>query len=89
VSADSARSDTTGAKRRQAGRVAPWGGVKVHTTVGAGSEAGMRQVMSRAVEVLVPAGGAILSPIDDVREGRPISRHNVQALIEECRRAVA
>jgi hypothetical protein len=34
-------------------------------------------------------GGAILSPIDDVREGRPISRHNVQALIEECRRAVA
>ena len=69
--------------------MAPWGGVKVHTTVEAGSEAGVRQVVSRAVEVLVPAGGAILSPIDNVREGRPISRHNVQALIEECRRAVA
>jgi len=39
--------------------------------------------------MLAPAGGAILSPVDNVREDTPISRHNVQALIDEWRRAGA
>jgi hypothetical protein len=77
VSARPAHSDTTEAKRRLAGRVAPWGGVNVHIAVEAGSEADVRQEVSRAVEVLVPAGGAILSPVDNGRERKPIFRHNV------------
>ena len=89
MSIDPARSDTTEAKRRLAGQVALWGAVNGHLTVEAGSEADVRQEVPRAVEVLAPAGGAILSPVDSVREDTPISRHNVQALIDEWRRAVA
>jgi uroporphyrinogen decarboxylase len=78
--------DLTVAKEKLAGRVALWGGVNGHLTVEHGTSQEVRAEVRRALEVLSPGGGFILSPVDNVRENTPRARENVQVLIDEWQR---
>lgn len=86
IGVDPGEWDLGEAKRRLNGRVCLWGGVSGHLTVEQGSPEEVRAEVRRAMQVLAPGGGFILSPVDNVREDTPRSRENVQALIDEWRR---
>jgi len=86
VGVDPMRWDLETVKRRVAGKVCLWGGVNGHLTVEQGTASEVRAEVERAMQILAPGGGFILSPVDNVREQTPRSRENVQALIEEWRR---
>ena len=77
--------DLQATKDSLAGRVSLWGGVNGHLTVELGDEEAVRAEVRRAMEVLSPGGGFILSPVDNVREDTDRSRRNVAALIDEWR----
>jgi len=72
-------------RRILAGRVCLWGGVNGHLTVERGSPDEARQEVRRAMKLLAPGGGFILSPVDNVRDLTCQSRENVLALINEWR----
>jgi len=59
------------AKARLGGRVCLWGGVNGHLTVEQGSAERVRAEVRRAMGILAPNGGSILSPLDDVRQDMP------------------
>jgi len=86
IGVDPMRWDLAEAKRRLAGRVCLWGGINGHLTVEAGTPDVVRDEVRRAVDVLAPGGGFILSPVDNVRQDTPTSRRNVEALVAEWRR---
>ena len=86
VGVDPMRWDLETAKRRVAGKVCLWGGVNGHLTVEQGMASDVRAEVKRAMQILAPGGGFILSPVDNVREHTPRSRENVQALIDEWSR---
>jgi hypothetical protein len=65
------------------GRVCLWGGVNGHLTVERGSSEEVRQEVRRAMQLLAPNGGFILSPVDNVRELTSPARDNVLALVDE------
>lgn len=71
------------AKEKLVDRVCLWGGVNGHLTVEQGTPAEVRAEVHRAVEILAPGGGFILSPVDNVREYTQTAKVNVQALIDE------
>jgi hypothetical protein len=72
-------------KDRLGGRVCLWGGVNGHLTVEEGRPEEVRAEVRRAIEVLAPGGGFILSPVDNLREDTASSRENVKALLAEWR----
>jgi uroporphyrinogen decarboxylase len=78
--------DMADAQRRLGGKVCLWGGVNGHLTVEQGSSDKVRAEVRRAVRILAPDGGFILSPVDNVRENTPRARENVSALIDEWQR---
>ena len=63
-----------------------WGGVNGHLTVEEGTPDEVQAEVRRAMEVLAPGGGFILSPVDNVREDAPHARDNVGVLLDEWRR---
>ncbi len=71
------------------GRVSLWGGVNGHLTVERGGPEEVRQEVRRAMQVLAPNGGFILSPVDNVRELTSQARENVLALIDEWQKLTA
>ena len=83
IGVDPSEWDMAAVKRKLAGKVCLWGGVNGHLTVEQGTEEAVRQEVRRAISVLAPSGGFILSPVDNVREDAPLSRRNVNALIDE------
>jgi len=70
-------------KQKLGGRVCLWGGVNGHRTVEMGSPEEVRHEVQRALEILAPHGGFILSPVDNVREYSQMIEQNVIALIDE------
>jgi uroporphyrinogen-III decarboxylase len=72
-------------REKLAGKVCLWGGVNGHLTVEKGSPEQVRLEVERALKILAPGGGFILSPVDNVREDTPTSRENVAALIDAWR----
>jgi uroporphyrinogen decarboxylase len=86
IGVDPGAWNLTLAKEKLAGRVALWGGTNGHLTVEHGSPQEVRAEVRRALEVLSPGGGFVLSPVDNVRENTPGARENVQVLIDEWRR---
>jgi uroporphyrinogen-III decarboxylase len=70
-------------KRRTVGRMALWGGVNGFLTVEQGEEQEVREAVRQALSVLAPAGGFILSPVDNVTADTPTTWRNVAALIDE------
>jgi len=71
------------------GRVCLWGGVNGHLTVERGSPGEVRQEVRRAMELLAPGGGLILSPVDNVRDLTSQAQENVLALVDEWHQLTA
>jgi uroporphyrinogen decarboxylase len=86
IGVDPAAWDLTVAKQTLGGKVCLWGGVNGHLTVEQGSPEEVRAEVRRAMQVLAPGGGFVLSPVDNVRENTPRARENVQALLDEWQR---
>jgi len=76
-------------KKILGGRVCLWGGVNGHLTVERGSPGEVRQEVRRAMELLAPGGGFILSPVDNVRDLTSQARVNVLALVDEWHKLTA
>jgi len=89
IGVDPMRWNMAEAKRRLAGRVCLWGGINGHLTVEGGTTDEVRDEVRRAVQVMAPGGGFILSPVDNVREDTPTSRRNVEALVVEWQRLIS
>jgi hypothetical protein len=83
IGVDPAAWDMTLAKEKLRGKVCLWGGVNGHLTVEQGHSEVARAEVRKAMEVLAPGGGFILSPVDNVREDTPRAHENVAALIDE------
>jgi hypothetical protein len=82
---DPATWDLELAKARLGGKVCLWGGVNGHLTVERGRAEQVRAEVRRAMQVLAPGGGFILSPVDNVRQYTPTAKANVAALIDGWR----
>lgn len=72
-------------KSKLGGKVCLWGGLNGHMTLERGNPEDVRVEVRKALRVLAPGGGFILSPVDNVREYTPAIQGNIQALIEEWR----
>jgi len=77
--------DLPAVKAELGGKVCLWGGVNGHLTVEQGRPEDIRNEVRRALELLAPGGGFVLSPVDNVRIDSEQSRANVQVLLEEWR----
>lgn len=76
-------TDLAEVKRRfQAQRRAIWGGVSGAITVEQGTIQETEKAVIRALKLLGPGGGFILSPVDNVRVNTPKAWQNTHALIE-------
>ncbi len=64
------------------GKLCLWGGVNGHLTVERGSPKDVESEVRRAMQILAPQGGFILSPVDNVREDSPGIEANVKRLIQ-------
>ncbi|MBN1400469.1 MAG: hypothetical protein JXA74_06510 [Anaerolineae bacterium] len=71
-------------KRVAGGRMCLLGGLNGTVTLVTGSEKEIRDEVDRAVRVLGPGGGAILSPIDNIFDYTP--RQSLECLIDQWRR---
>jgi hypothetical protein len=83
IGVDPMAYDLAQTKKILGGRVCLWGGVNGHLTVERGSTEEVRQEVQRAMQLLAPDGGFILSPVDNVRELTSQARENVLALVDE------
>ena len=86
IGVDPAAWGLTVAKEKLGGKVCLWGGVNGHLTVEHGTTEEVRAEVCRAMEIIAPGGGFILSPVDNVRENTTQACENVMALIDEWQR---
>jgi hypothetical protein len=86
IGVDPAAWDVQVTRQKLGGRVCLWGGVNGHLTVETGAAEQVRAEVRRAMEILAPGGGFILSAVDNVRENSPLANENVRVLIGEWRR---
>ena len=89
IGVDPLAYDLEQTKKILGGRVCLWGGVNGHLTVERGSPGEVRQEVHRAMELLAPGGGFILSPVDNVRDLTSQARVNVLALVDEWHKLTA
>ena len=89
IGVDPLAYDLEQTKKILGGRVCLWGGVNGHLTVERGSPGEVRQEVRRAMELLAPGGGFILSPVDNVRDLTSQARENVLALVDEWHKLIA
>ena len=82
IGVDPAQWDLETAHEKLGGRVCMWGGVNGHLTVEQGAADSVRAEVRKAIDVLSPGGGFILSPVDNVREVTPRAKSNVTTLIK-------
>lgn len=75
------RLDIALLKQEAHGKFALWGGCSGFVTVEEGTEADVRAEVDRAMEVLAPGGGFILSPVDNMRSMSEKATENAKALI--------
>jgi hypothetical protein len=86
IGVDPAAWDLEITKQVLGGKVCIWGGVNGHLTVEQGSEGQIRAEVQRAIQQLSPAGGFVLSPVDNVREYSTSIQKNVEIMIDEWQR---
>ncbi len=67
------------------GKIGLWGGVSGPLAIEQGTEHEVRAAVEGAMGVLAPAGGFILSPVDNVTESTARAWRNVQVFIETWR----
>ena len=54
-------------KEKLKGKIGIWGGVNGFVTVERGSKSEVKEAVDKAIEILAPGGGFILSPVDNAR----------------------
>jgi hypothetical protein len=75
--------DLAKTKAALGGKVCLWGGVNGHLTVELGTPEQVRAETRKAMSLLSPQAGFILSPVDNVRQDTPLANRNVRELIAE------
>ena len=86
IGIDPRATDLEEIKRKASGRIALWGGVNGYGTVEQGTEQDVRAQVRRAMQVLSPGGGFILSPVENVRDTSQHAWTNTLALVDEWQR---
>ena len=74
-------------KQKTQGRMALWGGVCGYLTMETGSAEDIRRQVRNAVSILGPGGGLLLAPVTNVRADTPTSWRNVEAMVDEWKKA--
>jgi len=69
-------------KEKLRGRICLWGGVNGFLTIERGTKKEVEDAVSKAISILGPEGGFILSPVDNVTEDRDITWNNVKVMIK-------
>lgn len=69
-------------KRKLNRKVCIWGGVNGFVTVEMGTKDEIESSVKTAIDILVPQGGFILSPVDNIRDTSEKTWENVQVFIE-------
>jgi hypothetical protein len=82
IGVDPRQYDLERLARQARGRLCLWGGVNSHLTIERGSPADVESEVARAMQILAPQGGFILSPVDNVREDSAGIEANVKRLIQ-------
>ena len=82
IGVDSRQYDLEKLAGQARGRLCLWGGVNGHLTIERGSSADVESEVARAMQILAPQGGFILSPVDNVREDSAGIEANVKRLIQ-------
>jgi len=78
--------DFAALKRKIGHRICLWGGVNGFVTMELGTEDEVRAEVRRALEVLGPGGGFVLSPVDNVTQDNDRTWRNVRVLLDEWRK---
>lgn len=81
IGVDPREYDLEALTEKTRGRLCLWGGINGHLTVEAGTPADVEAETTRAMRVLAPPGGFILSPVDNIRQDSPEIQANVSKLI--------
>ncbi len=69
-------------KQKLGGKICLWGGVNGFLTIENGNKGDVEQAVYRAINVLGPGGGLILSPVDNVRDTSEHTWDNVMTMID-------
>jgi uroporphyrinogen-III decarboxylase len=86
IGVDPEQWDLAETKKRLGGRICLWGGVNGHHTVEEGDEEEVREAVRRAMAVLSPGGGFVLSPVDNVRQPSLHSLAMARVMLDQWRR---
>ena len=83
---DPAVTNLTTIKTNAGGRIALWGGMNGYSTVEQGTPDAVRAEVRRALDIMSPGGGFILSPVENVRDPSQKTLDNVAVLVDEWKR---
>lgn len=86
IGVDPLVTDLAAIKSAAAGRIALWGGVNGYKTIEGGREADARESVRRAIEILSPGGGFVLSAVENLRDTSEQSWRNTMAMIDEWKK---
>lgn len=80
------KTDLKVIKEKLRGKICLWGGVNGFLTIERGTKEEVEGAVSKAVSILGPRGGFILSPVDNVTDTRDKTWDNVKVMIETWRK---
>jgi len=80
------KTDLKVIKEKLRGKICLWGGVNGFLTIERGTKEEVEGAVSKAVSLLGPRGGFILSPVDNVTDTRDKTWDNVKVMIETWRK---
>ena len=69
-------------KEKLGGRICLWGGVNGFLTIERGTKKEVEDAVSKAISILGPGGGFILSPVDNVTDTSEATWNNVKVMID-------
>ncbi|TET12555.1 hypothetical protein E3J84_01400 [Candidatus Aerophobetes bacterium] len=72
-------------KEKVRGKICLWGGVNGFVTIERGKRDEVRKAVYKAISILGPGGGFILSPVDNVRDGSEHTWDNIRTMIKTWR----
>lgn len=80
------KTDLKAIKEKLCGKICLWGGVNGFLTIERGTKEEVEGAVSKAVSILGPRGGFILSSVDNVTDTRDKTWDNVKVMIETWRK---